>query len=357
MRRIHYFFLLMFICSCSPDISGNAPEGQRPVEVRTATVTRGEISTFIDTNGTIIPKRETFTGPKVAGRIELFFSDKGDRVEKGDRLLRLEQIRFNLALAEAASAYKESRAHLIHMQQRLKRNRELYEKLIIDRDMFETIKTETELAQARADMASARLSHAREDLGDTVLYAPFSGFVVDRRMNEGEFYSPQTSPYVFHIVDTETVEIEIHIFETKKPYIHPGKKVDITVDALPDRVFDGEISVINPFIDTATRRFLVKVAIANPDFLLEPGMFARVRIPEEEKQDALIVPADAIIQREGRQLLFVADGSTALERRITPGISTHEYIEIVEGVSDGETVITDGLYAVKDQTPIVVRND
>ncbi len=362
MQRLYKFFifnplLLFFICTCSPDNPGSSRQETRPVEVQTAKVIKGEIRTFIDTTGTIIPERETFIGPKVIGRIEEFFADKGDRVEKGRPILRLEQTRFKLSVEEAEAAYKESVAHLKNMQQKLKRNQELYASQIIDRDMYETIKTETELAQARADIALSRLSQVREDLKDSVLHAPFSGFVVERKMNIGEFYSPQSSQYVFHIVDTARVEIETHIFETKKEYITIGKNAYITVDALRGKLFEGRISVVNPFIDTSTRRFLVKVEIPNPDFMLEPGMFARVRIPEEEKQDVLIVPADAIIEREGRKLLFVADGNRAFERNIATGITTHDRIELLEGATEGESVITDGLYAVKHQTAIVVREE
>ena len=83
-------------------------------------------------------------------------------------------------------------------------------------------------------------------------------------------------------------------------------------------------------------------------------MFARVRIPEEKKIDTLLVPAGALVEREGSKVLFVAEVQKAAERHVSTGLITHELVEILEGIQEGDSVIVDGLYAVKDGTPLAI---
>jgi membrane fusion protein (multidrug efflux system) len=290
----------------------------------------------------------------VSGRIEKFFADEGDFVEKASQLLRLEQVRFNLAHEQAKAAYKESMAQLKNLESKLERKKALFEKGVVNREALDDSTTDVELGRARADTAKSLLETAEEDLKDSVLYAPFPGFVVEKRMNMGEIFSTVSNQYVFHIVDTGSVKVEVDIFETKKQYLKTGEKVSVDVDAIPGRMFQGEITVVNPLIDSASRKFLVKIEIPNPGFLLETGMFARIQIPEEKREAALLIPSKAVIARGDKKVLFIAGEKTAAERHIKTGLITSEIVEVLEGVEEGERVIVEGLYAVKDGTPLII---
>ncbi len=339
---------------CSKD-SDEARKNLRPAGVTLQEALRGEIVINIQATGTIAPNHESYLGPKVNGRIEEFFADVGEFIEKGKPLLRLEQVRFKLALQEAEASYKENQAQLKNLQLKLERKDELFKKGIIDKQMYDDIATEVALARARADVAGSRLDRAREDMKDSVLYAPFSGFVVERKMNTGEIFSGMANEYVFHLVDTSIVKVEVNIFETKKQYISVGKKVSVAVDAVPDKLFDGAITVVNPLVDPASRKFLVKIEIANADFALESGMFARVNIPEEQRADALLVPAAALLERNGEKVVFLAKEKKAVQQAVEVGLMTHERVEILKGIAPGDRVIVDGLYAVKDGTPLLIE--
>jgi len=345
--------LLFLFCACSGSDSEDQKK-QRPAGVRLTQVQRGDISLVIQATGTVAPRRETFIGPKVSGRIETFFVDEGDFVEKGKPLVRLEQVRFKLSLDEATAADKESRAQLKNLELKRDRVRKLYEKGVADKQLYDDTVTEVTLARARAAMAASRLERAREDFKDSVLYAPFSGFVVERKMNTGEIFSGMANEYVLHLVDTRTVKVEVNIFETKKQYIQVGKKVPVLVDAVPDVTFEGVITAVNPLVDPASRKFLVKIEIPNPDYKLESGMFARVSIPEKSSRNALLVPAAAVTQRDGRQLVFTVKNNTAVQQPVATGLMTHDRVEITQGLKAGDSVIVDGLYAVKNGTPLEI---
>jgi len=346
---------LCLLPACGSNSAREPAETVRPAAVRVRTAWKGEIATMIEATGTIFPNRETFIGPRVSGRIEAFFVDEGDFVEKGSPLMRLEQIRFKLALDEARAAYSESSANLKNLELKFRRNKVLFEKGVLDKDMFDDVSTQVELARAQTAMARSRFERAEEDMKDSVLNAPFSGFVVERRLNTGETFSGISGEYAFHIVDTGTVKVEVNIFETKKRYVPLGKQVTVSVDAIPGTPFGGAISVVNPLVDAASRKFLVKIVIPNPDFVLQSGMFARVKIPAERRADTVLVPAGAVAERQDKKVVFLAQSGRAAEKAVSLGLVTYDIVEILEGVREGDPVIVDGLYAVKHNTPILVK--
>jgi len=346
--------LLTYGCGANDDKGSG--DTAKPARVRVAKVIKGDIETEIKVTGTILPDRETFIGPKVSGRIDRFFVDEGDFVEKGKPIVQLEQVRFDLMVKEAEASYHESLSSLKNLEKKLIRQKDLFKKGITDKERFDDIVTDVDLARARADMAKSRFNTAKEDMKDSVLNAPFSGFVVERKMNTGEMYSGRSGDYVFHMVDTNSVKVELNIIETKKRYIKTGKTVSVLVDAIPDKVFEGKIEVVNPFVDTASRKFLVKVKLDNPDLMLSSGMFARVIIPEEQHTGILLVPAVALIEREAGKLIFLAREGKAVARPVKTGLRTHEFSEISDGdIKEGDPVIIDGFYAVKDGTPIIIQ--
>jgi HlyD family secretion protein len=355
-RGLVLFFtgILLLCAACGSNSADEQKESLRPTEVKVVEAQRGDIATVIQATGTISPNHESYLGPRVAGRIEIFFADEGDFVEQGAPLLNLERVRFELALNEARAACAESRSAQKNVELKLKRNQELLARGVINKEAFDDMATENELARARADMARSRLERAEEDYKDSVLHAPFAGFVVERRMNTGEMFSGMPNEYVFHLVDTCTVKVEVDVFETKKQYVVPGKATVVAVDALPGRKFEGRISVVNPLVDRTSRKFLVKIEIPNPNFELESGMFARVEIPEEQSAGTLVVPAGAVIERQGRKVVFVAEAQRAVERAVFTGLTTAERVEIRAGLQPGERIIVDGLYAVKDGTPLKI---
>ena len=357
-RVYRWLTLLVAILACGAGCTepgANQQAADRPAVVSTTRVTRGALATHIAATGTLVPCRESFLAPKVDGRIETFFADEGDFVNADAPLMQLEKERFAIALREAEATRDERRAQVRNLERTFARTRSLYDKGVTDKQLFDDTRTELELARARADVAAARLDRARKDLQDATLRAPFAGYVVERRMNIGEAINAPSGEYVFHIVDTATMRVEVNVFETHRSALARGTAVQVTVDALPGTVFDGSIAVVNPLIEPLSRKFLVKIDIPNPAHTLEPGMFARARIPDQVRTDTLIVPAAALDERDGQPVVFGIADQAAVMRAVTPGLITHDQVEILDGLAPGEEIIVDGLYAVKDATPVIVK--
>jgi RND family efflux transporter MFP subunit len=339
--------LLLVSAGCGSNGAKTATE-EPVIPVIAAKVIRGNIASTIYTTGTIFPKQESMISPKTSGRIEKLYVDEGDKVEKGQPLVELEQEMLRIVVKEAKAYLKEARAQLKNLESTLKRRQKLFEEGVVGSQSLDDITTERDLAKARVQRTRASLERAEQDLKDTVITAPFDGFIVEKMMNEGEMATTMPPSNIFHLVDTRRVKIECGITEGKRRFITTGKEVLIEMDAYPDEVFNGKITTVNPKVDPNSRTFKIKIDIPNPDFRLESGMFARIRIIERESKNALLIPQRVIINGEAVKKVFAVENGRAVKKSITTGILNHPIIEVTEGLKEGDIVVTEGFYSLKD---------
>lgn len=223
---------------------------------------------------------------------------------------------------------------------------QLMDKGVIAQQRYDQVTAAYQLAQARSQSARAALRHARNQLADTLIKAPFAGFVTARFKEEGEQVRgglPGIEAAVVQMENISLVKATGYLPEREINELQVGMDADVKVDALPDQSFTGKIMVVNPRIDPTTRTFLVKVEIPNEDFVLKGNMFARVTIVKEYRE-ALTIPREAVLREEGVWLYhcFVVEGQTAQRRIIKPVFTPFEYVEIVEGLKEGEQVVITG---------------
>jgi RND family efflux transporter MFP subunit len=211
----------------------------------------------------------------------------------------------------------------------------------------------------RAQILSARenLAMAEQKLKDTVIVAPFSGLIVKRFINQGEFVSTMPPSPLFLIMNIDKVKAEIGLPEVHLARINIGNPVEVTVDTYPGITFRGKISTINPMVNPVSRAFKVKVEIPNKDHRLKSGMFARVKIYHKIHKGALIVPFKSVMRREGDTVVFVIDDDTVRLRSVTAGINNEREIEVIDGLKEGEEVVIEGHYGMADKTKVRVLKE
>ena len=290
-----------------------------------------------------------------------------DWVEKGQPLVKLEQDTYIISVRGAEAALRTARAQLEKAEVTLKnitkdwkRLSELYKEGAISEHKYDKMETDYTTAQAELKLASARvkeadanLAMAKQNLKDTITYAPFSGFVVKKLMEEGEVSNWVTYQWdVLHLVDIGMVKIECPIAETKISFLYLGKEATIEVDAYPGEIFTGKIAVINSKVDPVSRTFLIKIEIVNSDFRLKGGMFARVKIAEAEKKGVLQVPTRALLKKGDQCLVFKIEEGKAKPQPIRRGIISDGWAEVSEGLKEGETVVVEGIYALTEGTKV-----
>ena len=209
-----------------------------------------------------------------------------------------------------------------------------------------------QIAAAQLDQAAASLEAARVNLGETVVRAPFDAIVSQRLVSAGATVGPQTP--IVSLVSKDT-EIVLQVEEARIGQIARGQEAQIAVAAFPGQTVPGTVASIAPTADPRSRTFAVRVYPIDPASLLRDGMFAQVSLLTAARE-ALLVPVQAVVNRSGRNLVFVvAPDNRVQAREVTVGINDGRQIEIVQGVTPGEEVAVSALDVLSDGTPVVVQ--
>lgn len=305
-------------------------------------------------------ERAAYLSPRTAGSVHAILVDLGARVRRGQVLFTVESPEF----AEARSAHLIARAALQLAEGTLDRERDLYEKKVCARkDLLE--------AEAAREAAAATSQAARERLLATGLTAqeiaelsttgsratalpvraPFDGTVLERNLSLGARVEPGQQLLLFG--DTSEMWVWTSLYERELAGLlraQAGGPVlaQVEVPAYPERVFSGRVERVSGTVDEATRTARVRVVVANSDGLLRAGMFARVRLEGADAGQVLTVPAEAVLEDEGRAFVFVPVAPPYFMRRpVMIGRNWNDRVEITGGLADGDSVVGRGAFALK----------
>ena len=319
-----------------------------PVEV--ATTQRAEMAALYTGTAPIEADRRALVMPKVTGEIRAVLADEGQRVKAGQVLARLDgdQLRLEVALNEAT---------MRKLERDYNRNLELQQKGLVSATAIDNLKYELEAAKASWELARLQLSY-------TEIRSPIAGTVTQRLdlVKVGNTVTPvggvieSADSSLFVVEDLDTLMLRVNVPERELSKLSVGQPAELAFDAVPGRVFRGEIALISPSIDPATATFAVRIRVTETDGLLRPGMFARVAIVYERKPDALQIPRTALLDTDGQPKVFVVKDGKAAERAVKLGLSNGGWIEVTEGLTDGEQVVVVGQGAVKPGAAVRVVN-
>lgn len=319
-----------------------------PVEV--ATTQRAEMAALYSGTAPIEADRRALVMPKVSGEIRAVLADEGQRVKAGQTLARLDgdQLRLEVALHEAT---------MRKLERDYNRNMELQQKGLVSATAIDNLKYELEAAKANWELARLQLSY-------TEIRSPIAGTVTQRLdlVKVGNTVTPvggvieSADSSLFVVEDLDTLILRVNVPERELSKLSVGQPAELSFDAVPGRTFQGEIALISPSIDPATATFGVRIRVTETGGLLRPGMFARVAIVYERKLDALQIPRTALLDTDGQAKVFVVTGGKAVERAVKLGLSNGAWIEVTEGLKDGEQVVVVGQGAVKPGAAVRVVN-
>ncbi len=341
------------LIACGQANGDSKEEGQEevpavPVEV--ATTQRAEMAALYSGTAPIEADRRALVMPKVSGEIRAVLADEGQRVKAGQTLARLDgdQLRLEVALHEAT---------MRKLERDYNRNLELQQKGLVSATAIDNLKYELEAAKANWELARLQLSY-------TEIRSPIAGTVTQRLdlVKVGNTVTPvggvieSADSSLFVVEDLDTLILRVNVPERELSKLSVGQPAELSFDAVPGRTFQGEIALISPSIDPATATFGVRIRVTETGGLLRPGMFARVAIVYERKTDALQIPRTALLDTDGQAKVFVIADGKAAERAVKLGLSNGAWIEITEGLKDGEQVVVVGQGAVKPGAAVRVVN-
>jgi len=262
--------------------------------------------------------------PRAAGRVESVTVRLGDRVTRGQRLAKIEDfdIQEQVKQAEAAQQVSEATirqrdADLKLAQTNAERSRSLFDRQLLPKQTlddnearYQSAVASLDLARAQSAQSKARLDELRINLGNTIISSPVNGFVSRRTVDPGAFVS-QNVPVV-DVVDISTVRLVANVVEKDLKDLQTGNTTRVEVDAFPGEVFTGRIARVSPVLDPSTRTAQIEIEIPNATARLKPGMYARVSVTTATKKQALVVPANSVVDLGGRRGVFTPLNDSAV---------------------------------------------
>lgn len=293
----------------------------------------------------------------IRGRVVKVYVDVGQDVKK-DTLLALLH---STDLGVTQGAYLKAVARLHEAELAYERARDLHEHKAVS--LAEVQRREAEMKTARAEARETqnrlellgvprqeveRLNRDHTIKADVPLRAPFDGRVIMRNITRGEVV--ETNQKFFTVADLSDVWVVGNVPEKDVQFIRKDQKVDVIVSAYPHAIFPGTITYISDVLEPATRTMRLRVTVPNPDHMLKPEMFAMVRVYAAPNPDALTIPLAAVQNGPGGKMVFVRRGANDFEvRTVKLGLERGDLVTVLEGVSEGEPVVTRGSFMLKSE--------
>ena len=370
----------MLTTGCQDQSSG-AIENPRPLgdaarEVEIARVTLKSIDRSITVMGSFDALERAVISSKVSGRLLSIPVDLGSSVKRGDLLAQIDPRDYELKLRQSEAALAQARAHLgleltgaddrvdptltsfvqestavlVEAQANRDRVLELSQQGIVPQSQLETAIATFGVASNRYSIAledakqrqamvlqrRAEWEIARQELQDASIEAPFEGVIQSRQANAGEYLNVG-APAVT-LVRIHPLRLRLEVPERASAQIKLGQIVRATVTA-DERIHEGTLTRISPALNDQNRVLVVEADVPNRDGSIHPGAFARAQILTRPASDALVVPAAAIRTFAGIQKVFVVDGNTAVEKEVTLGSKADQWVEVLTGIEEGDTVV------------------
>lgn len=315
-------------------------KGSDAVPVEVAKAERRAIAASYANTSTLEPRAESQVVAKTSGVALAVLVEEGQQVKAGQALVRLDPDRARLAVSQAE-------AQMMKLENNYVRAQKLVTQQMISANDLDEIRFN--LANARAQYNSAKL-----ELSYTTVTAPISGVIASRSIKAGNFV--QINSPIFRIVDSSRLEATLNVPEREIAKIKPGQAVELVADALPGQRFTGTVDRVSPVVDTGTGTFRVVAAFAG-DGQLQPGMFSRLSINYDQRADALVVPRTALLEDGGEPAVFVIRDNKAVRTTLKLGYDDAGWIEVREGLKQGDAVVIAGKAALREGSAVQVIGD
>lgn len=333
---------VLALAGCQRSAGPGGPRGGMVVHVVGVEVSRQPIEDTIALVGTMAANESVDIKSELDGTVEEIVFHEGDMVAQGQVLGRIDRRKLEASLAEA-----EAKLTLAEI------NRQRYETLVASRAVSQQ---EYDQAASTYEATHAMVELMREQLKDATVTAPFDGVVGQRLISVGQFVSKGTS--LTSLIDWNPMKVAFEVPERYLSSLRKEQPMTVSVAAYPQERFTGTVYFIDPQVDPDTRTALVKAYVPNPDARLRPGMFANLTLILNTRQDALVVPETALLFQGQTTSVFIVDAQqTAQSRPVKTGIRLAGLVEITEGLSIGDVVVTEGTQKLHPGAAVKVRLD
>jgi RND family efflux transporter MFP subunit len=380
---------IVLLCLAAAGVAAwllRAPRFKVEAAVAVAPSTGGGSTAILQATGYVTARREATVSAQITGALTSVLIEEGEHVKAGQILAQLDDSAQKASLAQSRAQVMAARALLVQYQAQLEqsrrdnqRNLELIDRKLVSQQALETSQTlvasleaQVESQRKQVELSQATLRGAQVQLDYTTVRAPFTGVIVAKAAQAGEIISPISAGGSFTrtgvgtIVDMDSLEIEVDVNEAYINRVQPAQSAQAVLDAYPDWTIPTHVIAIIPTADRSKATVKVRIAIEQKDPRILPDMGVRVsfleQTPERDSHAAgtavapprgVLVPASAIVERDGKSVVFVIDGTHTRARPVTPGQSYAD-LRLVDGIAAGTQLVRSPPQPMNDGAAIVI---
>jgi len=321
----------------APSKAGGPPPGI-VIEARAPATVR--LPQSITTVGSLRSDEAVIVRPEIAGRVAEIGFREGQRVAKGQLLVRLDD-------SVQKADLERARANLTLSRSKYERAVDLRAKGFISGQARDEAENALKVAQADAELAAARLAK-------TEIRAPFGGLIGLRAVSVGDFVKEGQD--LVNLEEVDPLKVDFRVPEVFLAQVKTGQALQVTLDAMPDRTWEGKVYAINPLVDASGRAIVIRAQASNPDGRLRPGMFARVRLLTSDVRESLMVPEESIFPVGDDKFVYKVVEGKALRQKVELGQRRDGQVEVTSGLAAADQVVTAGVVKLRDGAPVRVAN-
>lgn len=319
----------------SPPASGRMRGGGQPLFASGYLVVPAQMNELIYSTGSLIPDEEVELSFETSGKVVGIYFKEGTRVNKGDLLAKINDRPLQAQLLKLEAQHKLT-------GEREFRQRQLLDRDAISRESYDQVATEMQTLEADILLIQARIS-------ETELRAPFDGIVGLRMISEGAYATTQTK--IVRLVRVRPLKVEFSLPERYAGEVAPGFPITFVIDGIP-KSFTATVYAVDPKVDMSTRTIVARAIYPNANEELKPGRFASVRALLSQIDNTISVPTQAIIPEMEGEKVFIYKNGKASEVRVTTGLRTESHIQVLSGLSFGDTLLTTAILQLRHSIPV-----
>jgi RND family efflux transporter MFP subunit len=328
---------------------------------------------ILTSSGYVVARRKAVVSAKIQGRLAELKVEEGSRVREGQLLARLESADYEAQVSRADAQLERAQADLAENERQLRQAERLTGENIMARDQLEAAASRVRVAQAGVSQARADLAYAQASLRNTRILAPFTGTVVKKMAEVGESVAPippgvnlsTSSGAIVALADLDTLEVEADVAESNVARLGPEQPAEVTVEAFPDRRYRAVLRQVIPTADRTKATVQVKVTILDKDQNLKPEMSAKVTFLERARpagaagsgaeSPVVVIPAEALVTREGKPVVFEIVDAKARQRVILTGPTRQGQVVVTQGLRGTETLVARPPETLRDGDAVKVK--
>ena len=324
----------------SKDKSKQNQARQTSTVVRVMVANPGKLREVIKASGSLLADEEVDLSFETSGKITAIYFTEGTHIQKGQLLAKLNDDELEAELGKLKNQQKVA-------SEKAERQKVLLEKEAVSQESYDQLNTDLQGVESEIEILLARIA-------ETEIHAPFDGIIGLRFVSEGAFVTSST--LIARLVKIQPLKIDFSIPERYAGMVKPGTSLSFRLeDAM--NTYHAKVYAIEPGIDTRTRTIALRAVFENRHEELQPGRFVSIELVIREKDDALQVPTECIIPELGGEKVFLVRNGKAWSSQVRTGLRTEGTIEILEGISPGDTVVVSGIMQLRNDMQVIIESE